>query len=57
MSWQWWEQDVLHLEGEKNISAAYLGGEKAKSEEEGLAQEETTGRERGQGVLSSNLTQ
>ena len=49
VSRRWWEQDVLGLEGGKEKALAELDGEEAQSEEEGLAQEETTGRELGWG--------
>ena len=45
VSRQWWYQDGLDLEGTKERSAADSDREEAQSEEEGLAQEETTGRE------------
>ena len=45
VSRRWWEEYGLDLEGEKEISAADSDGEEAQSKEEGLAQEDTTGRE------------
>ena len=45
MSQRWWEQDGFYLERAKERSYVYLDGEEAKSEEEGLAKEDTTGRE------------
>ena len=40
VSWLWWEQDGLDLEGAKEISEAESDREEAQSKEEGLAQEE-----------------
>ena len=45
MSQRWWEQDGFYLERAKEISYADLEGEEAKTKEEGLAKEDTTGRE------------
>ena len=42
MSGRWWDQDGLDLEGAKERSSAESDGEAEQSEEEGLAQEETT---------------
>ena len=44
VSWRWWEQEGLDLEGTKEIAAAESDGEEAQCKEEGMAQEETTGR-------------
>ena len=44
VSWQWWDQDGLDLEGAKERAAAESDREEAQSEEEGLAQEEMMGR-------------
>ena len=57
MSPRWWEQKGLDLEGVKERAAAESEGEEAQYEEEELAQEETTGQERGWGILSINLKQ
>ena len=43
VSWQWWDQDGLDLEGEKERSVAESDREADQREEEGLVQEETTG--------------
>ena len=45
VSWRWWEQEVLYLEGAKARAAAESDGEEAQCEEEGTAQDETTGQE------------
>ena len=39
MSWRWWEQEVLDLEGEKEIAAVDLDGEETQCGE-GAAQDE-----------------
>ena len=44
MSWRWWEQELLDLEGAKDIALAELEGEEAQSEDEVMSQEEMTGR-------------
>ena len=51
-----WDQDGLDLEEDNERAVAESDGEAEQSEDEGLAQEETTGLELGRGVLSSNLT-
>ena len=45
VSWQWWEQDGLYLEGAKQRTAAESDGEEDMSKEEGMTLETTTGRE------------
>ena len=45
MSQQWWDQDGLDLEEVNDRAAAESDKEAEKSEEEGLAQEGTTGWE------------
>ena len=45
VSRQWWEQESLDLERAKERAAAESEGEEDQYEEEGMAQEETTGRE------------
>ena len=47
VSWKWWEQDILELEEVKERAEAESDREEVQSKEEGLAQEETTGRELG----------
>ena len=44
VSWRWWEQELLDLEGAKDIALAELEGEEAQSEDEVMSQEEMTGR-------------
>ena len=46
VSWRWWEQDGLDLEGVKKraAAAAESGGEKTIGKEEGMPLETTTGR-------------
>ena len=45
VSWQFWEQDGLDLDGAKERAATESDGEEAQNEEVGLAQEDTTGWE------------
>ena len=45
VSWQWWEQDGLDLEGTKKRAAYESGREEAIREVEGMPLETTTGRE------------
>ena len=51
MSWRWWEQEGLDLEGGNDILAAESDGEEAQCGE-GAVQEEMPVRERRQGVLN-----
>ena len=44
VSWRWWEQEVLDLEGAKDRALAESEGEEAQSEDKVMSQEETTGR-------------
>ena len=44
MSWRWWEQEGLDLEGEKKRSTAELDAEDAQCQE-GEDKEETTGQD------------
>ena len=43
VSWRWWEQEGLDLEGEKERAATESDGEEEQFKEEGMEQEETTG--------------
>ena len=45
VSRRWWYHEGLYLKGAKDRSLADSEGEEAQSEEEGMAQEETTGQE------------
>ena len=47
VSWRWWEQDGLYLEGynKRAEAAAELEGEETMDKEEGMPLETTTGRE------------
>ena len=45
MSRRWWDQESLDLEGPKERAVADSEGEEAQREEDGLAQEDTKGRE------------
>ena len=49
MSWRWWEQDGLYLEGNKKRAALESDREEAIGEEEGMNLETTTVRELGRG--------
>ena len=44
MSWRWWEQDGLYLEGENNRAETELEVEEEINKEEGMPLEKTTGR-------------
>ena len=44
VSWRWWEQDGLDLEGANKRAVAESDREEAISEEEGMPLEKTTGR-------------
>ena len=45
VSWRWWEQDGLYLEGAKKRAEAESEGEKEISEKEAIPLETTTFRE------------
>ena len=55
VSWRWWEQDGLYLEGAKKRATDESDREEAISEGEGMPLETTNGTGMRARVLSSNL--